>query len=265
MAGDEIVVEAQGGLTIANLVVAMNNMTAQLTAKIDRVEIRMQALEQGEHHWFRGQRVLVLVKFKIGAYQDEVKCDVVPMQACHLLLGRPWQYDRVAIHDGRANTYAIQSEGKSLILKPWSPKQVIEDYHRMKELKKAAKGKASIVTDPKSTSPPLGNEKVCAIMQPGEYFKGNDENKMMICLVHKGILLSDSDDLSNANQFSSFVANLWHDFVDLFPEEMPSGLPPLRGIEHQIDLSLDPKVRTNQPIGVIRKTPRNSKGRLMSF
>ncbi|XP_060168973.1 uncharacterized protein LOC132599772 [Lycium barbarum] len=54
----------------------------------------------------------VLVKFKIGAYQDEVKCDVVPMQACHLLLGRPWQYDRAAIHDGRVNTYAVQSEGK---------------------------------------------------------------------------------------------------------------------------------------------------------
>ncbi|XP_060210616.1 uncharacterized protein LOC132637560 [Lycium barbarum] len=177
----------------------------------------------------------VLVKFNIGAYQDEVKCDVVPMQACHLLLGRPWQYDRAAIHDGQANTYAVQSEGKSLILKPLSPKQVIEDYRRMKELKEAVKGKASIVTDPKSTSPPLGNEKVCAIMQPGEYFKGNDENKMMIFLVHKGILLSDSDDLSNANQFSSFVENLLQDFVDVFPEEMPSGLPPLRGIEHQID------------------------------
>ncbi|XP_060195130.1 uncharacterized protein LOC132624354 [Lycium barbarum] len=114
----------------------------------------------------------VLVKFKIRAYQDEVKCDVVPMQACHLLLGRPWQYDRAAIHDGRANTYAVQSEGKSLILKPLSPKQVIEDYRRMKKLKEAVKGKASIVTDPKSTSPPLGNEKVCASMQPGEYFKG---------------------------------------------------------------------------------------------
>ncbi|XP_060182309.1 uncharacterized protein LOC132611973 [Lycium barbarum] len=177
----------------------------------------------------------VLVKFKIGAYQDEVKCDVVPMQACHLLLGRPWQYDRVVIHDGRANTYAVQSEGKSLILKPLSPKQAIEDYCQMKELKEAAKSKASIVTDPKSTSPSLGNEKVCAIMQPGEYFKGNDENKMMIFLVHKGIFLSDSDDLSNANQFSSFVENLLPDFVYVFPEEMPSGLPPLRGIEHQID------------------------------
>ncbi|XP_035542994.1 uncharacterized protein LOC118346093, partial [Juglans regia] len=35
----------------------------------------------------------VLVALSIGKYEDEVLCDVVPMHACHLLLGRPWQYD----------------------------------------------------------------------------------------------------------------------------------------------------------------------------
>lgn len=45
--------------------------------------------------WFRkGNEVKVnkrcLVQFSIGKnYQDEVLCDVVPMDACHLLLGRP--------------------------------------------------------------------------------------------------------------------------------------------------------------------------------
>jgi len=32
------------------------------------------------------------------------------------------------------------------------------------------------------------------------------------------------------------VKNLLKEFDDLFPEEIPHGLPPLRGIEHQIDL-----------------------------
>jgi len=32
----------------------------------------------------------VKVKFSIGKYQDNVLCDVVPMEACHILLGRPW-------------------------------------------------------------------------------------------------------------------------------------------------------------------------------
>uniref|UniRef100_A0A2N9H094 CCHC-type domain-containing protein n=1 Tax=Fagus sylvatica TaxID=28930 RepID=A0A2N9H094_FAGSY len=45
----------------------------------------------------------VLVTFSIGKYLDEVLCDVVPMHAGHILLGRPWQYDRRVTHDGFKN------------------------------------------------------------------------------------------------------------------------------------------------------------------
>ncbi|XP_073017829.1 uncharacterized protein [Primulina eburnea] len=40
-----------------------------------------------------------LVPFSIGKYVDEVLCDVVPMHACRILLGRPWQYDRKEFGD----------------------------------------------------------------------------------------------------------------------------------------------------------------------
>jgi hypothetical protein len=42
-----------------------------------------------------------LVEFKIGGYNDKILCDVIPMDVCHLLLGRPWKYDINVIHDGR--------------------------------------------------------------------------------------------------------------------------------------------------------------------
>jgi len=42
----------------------------------------------------------VLISFSIGKYKDEVLCDVAPMHAGHLLLGRPRQFDRRVIHDG---------------------------------------------------------------------------------------------------------------------------------------------------------------------
>uniref|UniRef100_A0A0E0J2G5 Uncharacterized protein n=1 Tax=Oryza nivara TaxID=4536 RepID=A0A0E0J2G5_ORYNI len=38
------------------------------------------------------------VKFSIGNYVDIVDCDIAPMNACHLLLGRPRQFDLDATH-----------------------------------------------------------------------------------------------------------------------------------------------------------------------
>jgi len=32
------------------------------------------------------------------------------------------------------------------------------------------------------------------------------------------------------------VQELLHEFSDIFPKEIPPGIPPLRGMEHQIDL-----------------------------
>ncbi|XP_052181971.1 uncharacterized protein LOC127794765 [Diospyros lotus] len=41
----------------------------------------------------------VFVSFSIGKYTDEVLCDVLPMHAGHILLGRPWQFDRCEFND----------------------------------------------------------------------------------------------------------------------------------------------------------------------
>ncbi|XP_021991808.1 uncharacterized protein LOC110888596 [Helianthus annuus] len=60
-----------------------------------------------------------LVQFSIGSkYSDEVWCEVIPMDACHLLLGRPWQYDRRTCHDGFQNTYSFKKNGVSILLAP---------------------------------------------------------------------------------------------------------------------------------------------------
>ena len=32
----------------------------------------------------------VEIQFSIGKYKDKILCDVVPMEASHMLLGRPW-------------------------------------------------------------------------------------------------------------------------------------------------------------------------------
>ena len=80
-------------------------------------------------------------------------CDVVPMFAAHMLLGRPWQYDRKSNHDGFKNRY-------SLTLGPLTPKEIFEDQQRIKQqyeelslgretLKRKEKGE---VSEPKQQS-----------------------------------------------------------------------------------------------------------------
>ncbi|KAI0492042.1 hypothetical protein KFK09_026307 [Dendrobium nobile] len=53
--------------------------------------------------------------------EDLVWCDVLPMDACHLLLGRPWQNDRQAHQNGSTNTYTITHSREKLLLMPMEP------------------------------------------------------------------------------------------------------------------------------------------------
>ena len=46
------------------------------------------------------------------------------MVVCHLLMGRPWKYDRNVIHDGRMNTYTLEKNGRTHMLIPIKDKEV---------------------------------------------------------------------------------------------------------------------------------------------
>jgi hypothetical protein len=53
----------------------------------------------------------VRVPISVGEYVDEVECDVVPMHACHLMLGRPWLHDRDVQISRRANCLCFNHGG----------------------------------------------------------------------------------------------------------------------------------------------------------
>ena len=69
----------------------------------------------------------VLICFSIGKYVDEILFDVVPMEASHLLLGRPWKYDRDVVHNGVTNKFSFVHKGQKVTLRPLSPSEVCED------------------------------------------------------------------------------------------------------------------------------------------
>lgn len=99
--------------------------------------------------WLTNTRDLKITKqvhisFAIGKYEDEVICDVAPMQACHIILGRPWQFDRKVIYDGYKNTYSFTWNKRSFILTHLSSIQAYNDQLRIdEECKMRAKEKSA--------------------------------------------------------------------------------------------------------------------------
>jgi len=55
------------------------------------------------------------------------------MEASHILLGKPRQYDTRAIHDGFTNKIFFIHNDKKIILKPLSPREVCEDQIKLRE------------------------------------------------------------------------------------------------------------------------------------
>ncbi|XP_033139286.1 uncharacterized protein LOC117130674, partial [Brassica rapa] len=177
----------------------------------------------------------VSIPLSIGRYEDEILCDVIPMEASHILLGRPWQFDRRVTHDGFTNKHSFEFNGKKTILVPLTPKEVHQDQLQLQKKKEI---------DLKPEQPKQHN----FYAKIGDIKRSLYSNQPILLLVFKETLLN----LTNFTpEYPSEVSALLQDFEDVFPEDNPIGLPPIRGIEHQIDfvpgstLPNRPAYRTN--------------------
>jgi len=55
------------------------------------------------------------------------------MEATHVLLGRPWQYNRRIHHDGYTKEFTFQNKGHTYSLKPLKSKEVRKYQMIMRE------------------------------------------------------------------------------------------------------------------------------------
>ncbi|GJV67926.1 putative nucleotidyltransferase, ribonuclease H, partial [Tanacetum coccineum] len=139
----------------------------------------------------------VHVPFSVGnTYKDNVWCDVVPMDACHLLLGRPWEYDRDITHNGRTNTYSFLFGGVKITLMPNKPKEVV--------------------------SKPTGT--LLTLSQFEDELEIGDDVFVLI-----------GKEVAEDSEIPEAMIPLLEEFLDVFPDELHDRLPPLRDIQHHID------------------------------
>ncbi|GJU68204.1 putative reverse transcriptase domain, zinc finger, CCHC-type, aspartic peptidase domain protein [Tanacetum coccineum] len=150
-----------------------------------------------------------LVQFSIGnKYTDEIWCEVIPMDACHILLGRPWLYDRRAKHDGFRNTYSFKKDGLHITLAPLNPRD-----------------------EPQTITP----------LTKGD-FVGLAKHQSSTPVF--GLVIVEENPTPGA--LPAEVLPLVNDFSDIFPDDIPAGLPLMREIQHCIDFIPDASI-PNKP------------------
>ncbi|XP_059461772.1 uncharacterized protein LOC132190736 [Corylus avellana] len=122
------------------------------------------------------------------------------MDACHILLRRPWQYDRNVHHDGRKNTYSFLVDNVKLTLLP------------------------NLAEGPK---PSTGTGQT--LLTRHEFVKEMLEADCGYLLVGK-----EGKKIEEVSE----EAKGFEEFAYVFLVELPDELPPLHDIQHQIDLVL---------------------------
>jgi hypothetical protein len=187
---------------------------------------------------------MVTVPFSIGRYTDQVECDVVLMQACQLLLERPWLYDRDVQICGQANKLMLMYKGEQITLLPLTPEVILQDdiKRRQRESEKHLRvtHKHSEGVLPKSNKTPQlqrtehkGKEGLVMMARRVDLKELSEPNAVFYVLLYKDNFLVTND---LPPTLPSVVFDVLQDYEDVFLEEVPPGLPPKRGIEHQIDL-----------------------------
>jgi hypothetical protein len=204
----------------------------------------------------------VLVALSIGKYENEVLCDVVPMHACHLLLGR---------HDGFTNRYSFTLKRQPITLVPLTPKQVMEDQLKLqrsnekkkekerkakiekKEFKKKKKERKTLIRVKKkeigfSAIVRAREEKFNYIAKKVEIKRALFSHQPLIVLRYKEALLC-TNDLVGA--LLSDIVSLLQEFEDVQSE----------GLNIKLISYLVHQFQTDLLIGAILRRPRNFRGK----
>ncbi|KAA8538735.1 hypothetical protein F0562_028370 [Nyssa sinensis] len=128
------------------------------------------------------------------------------MDACHILFGRPWQFDRSVSHDGKKNTYSFMFTYHKITLTP----------KRDEVLKPTVRDRSFLLSR-------------------SQFIEAASNSGIMYILIAKESV--------EDGEIPEPVRKLIDEYDDVFLDKLAAKLPPLWDLQHQIDLAHVPNLK----------------------
>ena len=136
----------------------------------------------------------------------------MPMDVGSIILGRPWLFDQDAMLHDRFNSCTFMNRGKKIMIYPSPPRSVKKNSPLESEEEK--------------------QNKSLYLISAKEFEKDLRKNSSIWISAVKKV------STKGTNHYPREIASLLKSFKDAFPKDLSDRLPPMRNIQHVIDLVL---------------------------
>jgi hypothetical protein len=195
-------------------------------------------------------RMVTAAALSIAHYNAKVDLMVLPLEQYDIILGMPWLEHVNPVIDWKRKELGVKVAGEILNIQTKNTKKKNKTEKQMptsvtdSDLS-AKKAVAALAAAPTAASPapsPLRTYFLSVLQFKKEARRNKDD--VYLCLVRTADAEPAEDDQNKRNrpkddqELQRMSDEMIEEYKDVFPAELPAGLPPRRSIEHKIELVL---------------------------
>lgn len=170
---------------------------------------------------YQVNKVLRQARIKMGPYRDALDLEVIPLGGTYdVILGKPWLSHHNPDIDWRLNVVRFMHQGREIILAP-----SLHNVDTMEGSRGADRLISAVQLDEIVKKEGTQNLFLAMISELGESPTGRTRTRI------RGTSM-DGVRLETAQDLEAIIK----EYGDVFPEQLPDGLPPVRNIDHKIEL-----------------------------
>ena len=176
-----------------------------------------------------------LFNLRIGSHRERLQLHGLPLKGHEIILGRPWLHKRNPAIDWRTGTITFPRRGETITLEA-------------KVAQGPDEGRFMTALQMKRAMNKEGNTMLLAIVTP--WPEGEEQRDVPECSAAAVTRIkgpsAKQPPAKLAPSAPASVQDVLTEFQDVFPAELPPGLPPKRDVDHTIELEAGAKAPVNR-------------------